>query len=52
MMYSGECESRSAFDGGVLGFDRVNSTEVDNSSEKMLKLNNVNANDEMFALAA
>jgi hypothetical protein len=52
MMYSGECKSRSAFDGGVLGFDRVTSTEVDNSSEKMLKLNNVNANDEMFALAA
>jgi hypothetical protein len=37
---------------GVHSFDRANSTEVDNSSEKMLKLNQVNANDSQFALAA
>ena len=37
---------------GVHSFDRANSTEVDSSSEKMLKLNQVNANDSQFALAA
>jgi len=37
---------------GVHSFDRANSTEVDNPSEKMLKLNQVNANVSQFALAA
>jgi hypothetical protein len=38
--------------GGALVFDRATSTEVDNLSEKTLKLNKVNANDSQFALAA
>jgi len=52
-MYSGECESGSAFDGAVFGFDRAKSNRVDSTTQIVVKSKTkINANDESYALAA